>query len=170
MSRGDVPILAEALSPAEIDAELARRAALYGAAPPEGAGETRDMLVWTIGAERYATPVIDVWATMAPVRLTAVPGAPAALIGVFARYGVIHNLFDPAAALGSRAGNGAGHMILILRHERPRIAIRVDAAIGIVKVSAESAGTIATDDGPVTPVDTEALIGRLIGPSAAREG
>jgi purine-binding chemotaxis protein CheW len=179
---GDVRIRSDARSGAEIADVLAMRAARYGAAPATAAQAMRDVLVWTIGDVRHATPIEEVWAVKRRVRTTAVPGAPAAHIGLFARHGVIHNLFDPAAALGrdgAEPGTRAG--IVILRHDAPRIAIQVDASVGIVAVparhwdgaSGDIARQIADDDGPLTIVATEMLIERLTGrrarPSPAHE-
>lgn len=178
---GDVAVRAEGRSERAIAGTLAARAARFGAAPPPAPEAMRRVLVWRIGGVRLAIPIEQVWAVAGAVRTTPVPDAPAALIGVFQRHGVIHSLFDPADALGiarTDAKPEDRHQIVIFRHDAPRIAIRVDAADGIVDVPARhwqdgtAAGQPIVDDaGPVGLVDGQELIGRLIGrPGQISEG
>lgn len=164
-----VPIVEEGLSDAAIAAELARRRGRLARIADGDVQATVPALAWRLGGDRFATPLADLYAVSGPVRVTAVPGAPAALIGVFGRRGVIHSLFDPAAALGMAAAD-AGGAVLLLRQERPRIAIRVDGADGVIDLPAGTIGggglarlVVLADGATVSIVDTGALIGHLTG-------
>lgn len=172
MAMGDLPILSDMLSDAAVAAELERRQVLLAAVDDDAAGTTEAALGWSLAGTLFATPLTAISGVAAMPRVTAVPGAPAALIGVFGRNGVINSLFDPGALLGVRSG-GAGGAVMLLRGTRPRIAIRVDAALSVLDVPIDDepdgdAGSIARirvlgDGTRVTIVDTARLIGQLAG-------
>lgn len=165
-----VPIVEEGLSEAAIAAELARRRGRLAWIADGDARATVLALAWRLGDARFAMPLADLYAVSGAVRVTAVPGAPAGLIGVFGRRGVIHSLFDPAAALGMAVAADAGGAVLLLRQERPRIAIRVDGAEGVIDLPADAIGggglarlIVLADGTTVSVVDTGVLIGHLTG-------
>lgn len=166
---GGLDIVDDRLSDVAIAAELARRQALLAAVAGATGPATRAVLAWWLGERRFATPLDDLYAVSGAVTVTAVPGAPAAMIGVFARRGVIHSLFDPAAALGVPA-SGTGGTILLLRQDKPRLAIRIDRADGVIDVAADALSgdglariIVPADGGTVSIVDTARLIGHLTG-------
>ena len=169
---GDLPILSDILSDAAVAAELERRRVLLAAVDDRAAVATEAALGWSLAGTLFATPLTAISGVAALPRVTAVPGGPAALIGVFGRNGVINSLFDPGALLGVGSG-GAGGAVMLLRGTRPRIAIRVDAVLSVLDVPVvdepdDDAGSIArlrvlADGTRVTIVDTARLIGQLMG-------
>lgn len=179
---GDLPVRAEFLDDAAIAALIERRRRAFLPGQEQGLAETGTLLLWTLGEARYATPLADV-REVAPVpRVTRVPGAPPALLGVISWRGIVHNLLDPGAALGSASGGvEAGGRILVMRDERVRIALNVSTVPGVVAVSADDGEAtpadqgltrfIATDDGNgFALVSTPLLIERLLARRGPREG
>ena len=173
----DAPaIVDDRLSDAAIAAELERRQRQVGAPAAAASAATVPALAWTLGGMRHAILLADVDGVSGAVPTTAVPGTPAALIGVFGRRGVIHTLFDPGAVLGTGASgtpNDAG-AVIVLRQARPRIAIRVDAADGILDLPADAIEqadarivrmVVLPDGTTVAVVDMRRLIGHLTGQS-----
>jgi chemotaxis signal transduction protein len=174
---GDVRVTAAALSDAAIAVELERRRVRL-AAQDVTAVETVAMLCWETRGTRFATPLAVVRHVLDGVSVTALPGAPAAVIGVFARRGVIHTLFDPAAALGLEPAGGAAGAVLLVRQDRPYVAIRVDAVQDVIQVPSAAVADAARGDGitqlivmpdapPITIVDMGSLIGHLTGRGGA---
>lgn len=175
---GDVRIAAPFLDAEAVAAVLADRQRAFAATPAEDRTIRVAMLAWTLGEERYATPLTDI-VEVAPVpRVTRVPGAPAALAGVVAWRGAVLNLFDPVAALGSHAPAEGGRIMLILRHLQPRVALRITAALSIVQAAGmeDSAAATLTRFSEVAggerlvTVDTAMLIERLLARSPQQEG
>lgn len=178
MRAGDVPVRAEFLSEAEVAALLRRRQAAYARVEEQDTRETRLVLRWWLGAEPYASPLEDVRAVATLPSVTRVPGAPAQLAGVVSRGGVILNLFDPAPMLGAKTEPaGAAARMLVLRRERPLIAIRVSTVAGVEPVDAAQAtldGLTRFVSGPdgvgFTLVSTPLLVERLIARRGGAEG
>lgn len=175
---GDLPVRAEFLDESAIAALLARRQADYAGARDLAVLRRSDLLLWTLGAERYALPLADIKAVATLPIVTRVPGAPAALVGLVSRRGIVHNLFDPAAVLGADtvADEGIARMI-VLRHERPCIALRVSdvaatlAFAGDEDVEAGLARLVETPEGErFTLVSTPRLIERLLARPSPKEG
>ncbi len=136
-----------ALTAARIEAILdsrTRSLATRGTAPE--ARPTRSLLVCRAGAETIGLP-LDGVAEVFPFRpCTKVPGAPAALVGLTGRGGVLVSVVDLAVALGTAPASpegAAGHVVL-LRRDGPRIGLRVDRVLSmaeaVVETSAEGLG------------------------------
>lgn len=131
---GDVPVRIEGLDEAQVAALLAERQARY-ARPDESTDRaTMRLILWSIGAARFALPLADVAAVAPMPRVTRVPGAPSPLVGVFARAGILHNLFDPASLLGATPTGEGDRMVLVLRHDRC-LALAIDRAEGIADIA-----------------------------------
>lgn len=178
MRAGDVPIRAEFLDEVAVAALLRRRQAAYARVEEQEVRKTRLVLRWSLGEEPYASPLEDIRAVAAPPPLTRVPGAPAQFAGVVSRGGVIHNLFDPAPMLGARAeAPSAAARMLVLRHERPSVALRVSTVAGVEPVDAAEAtfdGLTRFISGPdgagFTLVSTPLLVERLIARRGGAKG
>lgn len=163
---GDVPIVADGLSAETIARTLARRAAdaAQETVPPAA---TLSVLLCTIADDRYALPLGDVWSVAPRVAVTRVPGTPAALLGLFAHRGVVHNLLDPSIALGGTGGVADG-AVVVLRRPGPRIAILVDAIIGVGAVPAGtpadalSVQIVAGDGAALALLDPDRLVAHLL--------
>ncbi|MFV0624591.1 chemotaxis protein CheW [Sphingomonas sp. ac-8] len=167
---GDVRVAAPFLDAEAVAAILAERQRAL--APLEAADRRArtPVLSWTLGDELYATPLTDLAEVATIPRVTAVPGAPAALLGLIAWRGAVLNLFDPARALRIASPAEAGRVMLVLRHPAPRVALQVSAVTGAATiVDSGTAGGDATtrfveaDDGQrLAVVDTALLIQRLL--------
>lgn len=112
---GDVPVRIDGLDEAQVAALLAERQARYARRDDSTDRATTRLILWSIGAARFALPLAEVAAVAPMPRVTRVPGAPLPLVGVFARAGILHNLFDPASLLGATP-TGKGDRMVIL-HE-----------------------------------------------------
>lgn len=173
---GDVPIRIDGLSEADVVALLAERQARYATSHAVARQETRRLILWSIGADRFALPLTDVAAVAPMPRITRVPGAPSPLVGVFARGGILHNLFDPAAVLGAAPAVDGERMVLILRHDRC-LALAIDRAEGILDIDAALAVSdglthfVAGDGEPgYTLVSLPDLARHLLGGAGGLEG
>jgi chemotaxis signal transduction protein len=96
------------------------------------------VMVWTLGAERFALPLADIGSVFPGGRTTPVPGAAGALIGLASRRGRLINVVDPSAALGLGLRQADDGHLLVLQGTLPRLALRVDRAEGVT--------TLARDD------------------------
>ncbi|AWN48012.1 chemotaxis protein CheW [Methylobacterium terrae] len=134
-----------ALSAARIDEILdarTRALASRGAAPEVRA--TRALLLCRAGAETVGIGLEEV-AEVFPFRpCTPVPGAPAALVGLTGRGGLLVSVVDLAAALGAAAAPGAapaeaapGHVVT-LRRDGPRIGLKVDRVLSVAEAEVEA--------------------------------
>ncbi|KQP08729.1 hypothetical protein ASF28_20425 [Methylobacterium sp. Leaf99] len=148
-------------------AETVRRRALRAARTLALAGRDggvqrqaplRPFLVCTCGADRYGLPLAQVAQVLAARPVTAVPGAPAALLGVIALSGRVVSLLGLARALGraDAVQSGAGHVV-VLRGGAATVALAVDRVEGVVAVA------FADPDGPASGAG-------LLAPAAAGLG
>lgn len=176
MRVGDVPVRVEDLDEAQVAARLERRQKAFDRREEAAWRETREVLIWSLGDELYGTPLADVREVAPLPRVARVPGAPAALAGIVALRGLILNLFDPAQALGAAAA-GAGERMIVLRYDRPSLALRVTGAERLVSLDLD----VTTGDGitrfiapPGEPgfalVSTPLLIEQLLVRRSAKEG
>ncbi|QJU56941.1 chemotaxis protein CheW [Sphingomonas sp. AP4-R1] len=135
VTAADIVLDTDGLDPTRAARLLARRAAQLRAdrAPVESG---LAVMVWMVGPERFALPLLDIASVMAAGRTTPVPGAPETLIGLASRRGRLINVVDPAAALGLARPrrDGEGHLLL-LRGTSPKLALRVDRAEGVMMLA-----------------------------------
>lgn len=93
----------------------------------------QDLLVVRIGDERFAVPLESVDELVEAPRLRQVPGAPAALLGLFTLGDALLPLYSPATVLGATP---LGEQVaLVMRGGRTRVALAVDDADDVVSVS-----------------------------------
>lgn len=173
---GDVAVRIEGLGETDVAVLLAERQARYGTPNDRAQRETEPLILWSIGGERFALSLADVAAVAPMPRVTRVPGAPSPLVGIFARAGILHNLFDPAALLGATPTGEGDRMVLILRHERC-LALAIDRADGIEDIDAALAVSdalthfVAGDGKPgYTLVSLRHLARLLLGEAGRLEG
>ncbi|KMO24239.1 chemotaxis protein CheW, partial [Methylobacterium aquaticum] len=139
-----------ALTAARIDAILdarTRSLATRGTAPETQ--PTRSLLVCRTGAETVGLP-LDGVAEVFPFRpCTPVPGAPASLVGLTGRGGILVSVVDLAVALGTAPAppeDAAGHVVT-LRRDGPRIGLRVDRVLSVTEAVVESLAGRAPETG-----------------------
>ncbi|HEY3738332.1 MAG TPA: chemotaxis protein CheW [Bryobacteraceae bacterium] len=85
------------------------------------AGDDVRVLVFAIGAERYAVELTSVASVLAPVVSTPVPGAPAAVAGIIAVNGEIRPVLDLRRMLGMEPrGNADVPAPVVLLHRKGR--------------------------------------------------
>ncbi|MDJ0278955.1 chemotaxis protein CheW [Sphingomonas sp. 2R-10] len=165
------PIVADGLDADAIAAILlARQRAL--SRPPAVARAQETLLAFDLGGVTHGLP-IDRVRSVAPLpKVTRLPHAPAALLGLVAWRGTVVNLFALAAVLGREPK--ASTAMIVLRHDAPRIALAVDALAGVVTVPQDDAPPaltrlVAQGDGRLTRIDPASLIETLL-PSRLQEG
>ena len=159
---------------------LARRSAA-----DDGEVAATDMLVCSVGADRYAFALGSVAGVIAETATTPVLNGPPSLIGLVGRSGLIYSVFDLAVLLGLPApdGKGGGHFVL-LRRDSPRTALRVDRVQAVSALRAEPDASEPTqhadsavigyaraadpgqDDGVIAVLDADRLFRLLTSTSA----
>lgn len=102
------------------------------------AAATARVLVCHVGPEYYGLPLAAV-AEVLPFRTPMpVPGGPAGLIGVLGRGGHLVSVIDLGAAIGQASASSdaepENQHVVLLRREQPRVALRVDRALGVEDV------------------------------------
>ncbi|WP_288588565.1 chemotaxis protein CheW [uncultured Methylobacterium sp.] len=132
------------LDAARIDAILdARTRALAARVAAAPARPTRALLLCRAGTERVGLP-LEAVAEVFPFRpCTPVPGAPAALIGLTGRGGLLVSVLDLATALGQPSGarpEAAGGHVVVLRRDGPRIGLRVERVLAVTDAVVEAEG------------------------------
>lgn len=173
---GDVPIRIDGLTEAQVAELLAERQARYARRDAVADRVTMQLILWSIGTARFALPLADVAAVAPMPRVTRVPGGPSSLVGVFARGGILHNLFDPASLLGATPAGEGERMVLALRHQRC-LALAIDRAEGIADIDValathDSLSHFIAGDGEAgyTLVSLPHLARHLLGEAGRLEG
>lgn len=93
----------------------------------------QDLLVVRIGRERFAVPLEAVDELVEAPRIRPVPGAPDGLLGLFTLGSALLPLYSPATILGVEPlGERAA---LVMRGGRARVALAVDDADDVIRVS-----------------------------------
>jgi len=159
-------------------AEAARRRALRAARTRALAGRDRaarrqvalrPFLVCVCGEDRYGLPLAQV-AQVLPARpVTAVPGAPDALLGVIALSGRVVSLLGLARALGRPGAPepGAGH-IVVLRGGAAAVALAVDRVEGVAAIAVPDPDLPAAPESLLDPAVAGLGAGAVSGYAPAR--
>lgn len=124
--------------------ERTRELASRGSAAIAPAIAATPVLVCGAGRERYGIALDQVAEVLPMQTCVPIPDGPPALVGILGRGGHLVSVIDLAVALGSPTSSGDTvfeHLVL-LRRERPRIALRVERAHGVTPAS-----LIATEKG-----------------------
>jgi purine-binding chemotaxis protein CheW len=124
--------------------------------------ELRNVIVFAIGAARFAVELRWVREVVTLGFVTAVPTAPPALGGVCNLHGTILPVLDVAALLDQPAGPAArqGDGAIVLEAEGVLCGLRVDQVDHVASLS-ESGGAVTDASGrPLTLLDPQKLIRR----------
>ncbi|RDI62615.1 chemotaxis protein CheW [Microvirga subterranea] len=104
----------------------------------EEAAATVRVLVCSVGPEYYGLPLEGVAEVLAFRIPMPVPGGPAGLVGVLGRSGHLVSVVDLGAAVGQASAasdvEAENQHVVLLRREQPRVALRVDRALGVEDV------------------------------------
>lgn len=122
--------------------------------------ELRNVIVFTIGAVRYAVELRWIREVVSLGFVTAVPTAPPALGGVCNLHGTILPVLDVGAVLGKAAGPPArqGDGALVLETEGVVCALRVDQVDHVASLH-ENGGLIVDAGGrPLTLLDPAVIV------------
>jgi purine-binding chemotaxis protein CheW len=126
--------------------------------------ELRNVIVFAIGAGRYAVELRWVREVVTLGFVTAVPTAPAALGGVVNLHGTILPVLDVGALLDLPAGPPArqGDGALVLEAEGTLCALRVDQVDHVASLT-ESEGAVVDAAGrPLTLLDPTSLVRKAL--------
>ncbi len=126
--------------------------------------ELRNVIVFTIGAARYALELRWVREVISLGFVTTVPSAPAAIGGVCNLHGSILPVIDVAAALDlapgphARQGDGA----LVIEAEGVVCALRVDQVDHVASLSESNGIVVDTSGRPLTMIDPGRVVRRVL--------
>jgi purine-binding chemotaxis protein CheW len=126
--------------------------------------ELRNVIVFAIGAARYAVELRWVREVVTLGFVTAVPTAPAALGGVVNLHGTILPVLDLAALLDQPAGPAArqGDGALVLEAEGTVCALRVDQVDHVASLTENEGAVVDAAGRPLTLLDPTRLVRRAL--------
>lgn len=104
-------------------------------AVPERVGQLEKLLVFAVGARRYAIPIHDITQIIEDQGVTPVPHAPEFLLGIFSLRGRIVSVLDSACRLGIRVTEEPeAPKIVVLDAGEELVGIRVGGIDQVVEV------------------------------------
>ncbi|MCX5744351.1 MAG: chemotaxis protein CheW [Proteobacteria bacterium] len=127
--------------------------------------ELRNVIVFTIGAARYALELRWVREVISLGFVTTVPSAPSAIGGVCNLHGSILPVLDVAAALDLPAGPTArqGDGALVVEVDGMTCALRVDQVDHVASLHEREDGHVIDTTGrPLTLLDPSKLVRRAL--------
>jgi chemotaxis signal transduction protein len=126
--------------------------------------ELRNVIVFALGAARYAVELRWVREVVTLGFVTAVPTAPAALGGVVNLHGTILPVLDLAALLDQPAGPPArqGDGALVLEAEGTVCALRVDQVDHVASLTESDGAVVDAAGRPLTLLDPTRLVRRAL--------
>ncbi len=126
--------------------------------------ELRNVIVFTIGAVRYALELRWVREVVSLGFVTGVPTAPAALGGVCNLHGTILPVLDVGALLGREPGPPArqGDGALVLETDGVACALRVDQVDHVASLQETDGAILDATGRPLTLLDPAVLVRRAL--------
>lgn len=166
------PIVAEGMDADAVAAVLRARQRAVAGERTQRDTPTETLLAFVLGGVAHGLPIAQVRAVAMVPKVTRVPHGPAALLGLVAWRGAVVNLFDPAGLLAREVDTPAA--MIVLRHDAPRIALAVDALLGVVDApqgdTTPTLSRLVEGDGErLTRIDPTLLIELLL-PARLQEG
>lgn len=105
------------------------------AEPPAASAEDLELLSFRLGGEGYAIMVNDVREVLKNYQLTAVPNAPAHILGVMSLRGTVTTVVDLCGRLGITPGvRDEKSRIIIVSTDDEDMGLLVDRVTGVVKI------------------------------------
>lgn len=122
--------------PAEVRAVLAARARALAVPPPRARAGGAPVVVFRLGAERYALPTALIREVVRSPRVARLPGAPGFLVGIGNVRGEVVDVLDLRALLGAARAepDPALERLLLLGADRTELALRVDEVLALEAV------------------------------------
>lgn len=119
----------------------------HAGSPDAAVVRGRDMLIFRIGTERFATPIgaVDEAVDLAPDAVQPLPDDNPALRGVFQLRGTLVPVFGPQQVLGLRTPDGATALITRAGRNGARAAVVVDDVEDVLTVADEELRTAAAE-------------------------
>ena len=126
--------------------------------------ELRNVIVFTIGAVRYAVELRWIREVVSVGFVTNVPTAPSALGGVCNLHGTILPVLDVQVLLGGNAGPQPrqGDSALVLETEGLVCALRVDQVDHVASLHETSGAVVDTSGRPLTLLDPTKLVRQAV--------
>jgi purine-binding chemotaxis protein CheW len=126
--------------------------------------ELRNVIVFAVGASRYAVELRWVREVVTLGFVTAVPTAPAVLGGVCNLHGSILPVLDVASLLDLPAGPPPrqGDGALVLEAEGTTCALRVDQVDHVASLSESGGAVVDTTGRPLVLLDPQRLVRRAL--------
>ena len=126
--------------------------------------ELRNVIVFAVGAGRYAVELRWVREVVTLGFVTAVPTAPAALSGVVNLHGTILPVLDISALLDQPAGPPArqGDGALVLEADGTVCALRVDQVDHVASLTENGGAVVDAAGRPLTLLDPAQLVRKAL--------
>jgi chemotaxis signal transduction protein len=128
--------------------------------------ELRNVIVFTIGASRYAVELRWIKEVVSLGFVTTVPTAPEALSGVCNLHGMILPVLDIGTLMGTAPGPPArqGDGALVLETEGLCCALRVDQVDHVASLQESAPGGVVVDVSgkPLTLLDPNVLVRKAV--------
>ncbi len=126
--------------------------------------ELRNVIVFSLGAARYAVEIRWVREVVSLGFVTAVPTAPPSLGGVVNLHGVILPVLDVSALLGQPPGPPArqGDGALVVEAEGVTCALRVDQVDHVASLHEDAGAVVDASGRPLTLLDPINLVRRAL--------
>jgi purine-binding chemotaxis protein CheW len=123
------------------------------------AASAATMLLTRAGQVTCALPIGQVVETMRPLPIEPVAGAPAFVLGLAVIRGVALPVVELARVLGTATGASAASRFVVIRTGERRVALSVDAVLGVRAVIASGVGALppllaAADRAAITAIGT----------------
>jgi len=103
---------------------------------PETDGDEQPWLLFRLGQEQYALPLIQARRVLVAEPITPVPGAPALILGVQNYQGRLLAVLDTARLLGTPCDQQPQHVVVVA-HEGIELGCLVTRVEDIIAVSAQ---------------------------------
>ncbi|MGE4218665.1 MAG: chemotaxis protein CheW [Alphaproteobacteria bacterium] len=139
-------------------------------AAEDGPTDAASVLVCALGRSLYGLPLQGVATVARFQRAAALPGQPAAMIGLTGKAGAFFHVFDLGAWLTGTSAVTTPGFIVALRRPPPRVAIRVDRILGVataIPLTAAEAAPLPASPPAVSAYARSAGTGELDGPLLA---
>lgn len=136
--------------PRRLEEALRKRAALLAARRTTAAPAARllSVMIFRLGAERYALPLSRLRQVLAFAHETPIPGAPRAVLAAIGARGRIRTVLDAAALLNLPAAESrTGGFVLMVGKDAGEIGLRVDSVEGTREIEGSRWQSPADCDG-----------------------